>query len=107
MFSRFEVILFLMVIAGFFIPVVQYLQDYDDDGVINGRDNCTLAANQDQANTDDDTFGDVCDICPTTPSGERRSRVDCSVMCTSRWYWYQADEDLDGIGDECDSDFDE
>ena len=35
--------------------------DSDGDGVLDGVDNCRLLPNPDQANGDDDLFGDVCD----------------------------------------------
>lgn len=38
--------------------------DTDGDGVCDEDDNCPEIANADQTNTDGDTFGDVCDICP-------------------------------------------
>ncbi len=35
--------------------------DVDDDGVLNGDDNCAAVPNGDQANHDTDTLGDACD----------------------------------------------
>ncbi|MDJ0866229.1 MAG: hypothetical protein QNK03_08990 [Myxococcota bacterium] len=35
--------------------------DYDDDGVDDERDNCTLVANADQRDTDQDGYGNQCD----------------------------------------------
>ena len=40
--------------------------DDDSDGVGNDSDNCPLAANADQADTDGDTLGDACDTAITT-----------------------------------------
>jgi len=40
--------------------------DDDSDGVGNDSDNCPLAANSDQADTDGDTLGDACDTAITT-----------------------------------------
>ena len=62
--------------------------DVDNDGVVNGSDNCRFIANATQANTDRDNFGDACDLCPflfTTDNG---------------------DIDKDGVGDACDPDAD-
>jgi len=38
--------------------------DYDGDGFCVGADNCTQDYNPDQADSDGDGIGDVCDICP-------------------------------------------
>ena len=35
--------------------------DFDQDGVNNALDNCPFVANEDQADTDIDGIGDVCD----------------------------------------------
>lgn len=47
--------------------------DYDGDGVLNGKDNCPRKPNLDQADTDGDGLGDACDACPQTanPDGAR------------------------------------
>ena len=37
--------------------------DYDGDTITNNQDNCPLDANLDQADTDSDGAGDVCDVC--------------------------------------------
>ena len=47
-------------------------------------DNCRLAANTNQQDTDVDAVGDVCDMCVTVPNPS------------------QSDVDLDGTGDACD-----
>jgi cytosine/adenosine deaminase-related metal-dependent hydrolase len=38
--------------------------DLDDDGILNGADNCPEIANPDQADTDNDGKGNACDACP-------------------------------------------
>lgn len=43
--------------------------DDDDDGLVDTSDNCRLVVNPDQADTDADTVGDACDICPETLPG--------------------------------------
>ncbi len=59
--------------------------DSDDDGVIDGTDNCPLISNTDQENTDGDIQGDACDNCPFDQNSG------------------QEDADSDGIGDICDA----
>jgi hypothetical protein len=58
--------------------------DSDGDGVGNVCDNCALP-NPAQTDTDDDGVGDTCDNCDTTPNAN------------------QADADGDGVGDVCDN----
>jgi hypothetical protein len=53
----------------------------DDDGFLDGGDNCPAQANDDQA--DDDGVGDVCDNCPDS------------------WNPLQHDLDADGVGAIC------
>ena len=60
--------------------------DQDEDGYINGTDNCPFTANPDQLDGDGDDWGDVCDNCPGT------------------WNPDQVDRDNDGQGDPCDED---
>ena len=38
-----------------------FAADTDNDGIIETEDNCTLISNTDQLNSDNDSFGDVCD----------------------------------------------
>lgn len=58
--------------------------DSDEDGVLNGDDNCPFIANPGQEDGDTDSIGDVCDNCPSAPNPS------------------QDDADSDGVGDECD-----
>jgi hypothetical protein len=60
--------------------------DTDDDGVLDGVDNCPFAANNRQTDTDTDGHGDPCDVCPAVADPD------------------QADTDADGLGDACDPD---
>jgi len=46
----------------------QQMQDADHDGIQDADDNCVNEINPDQANADGDTWGDVCDLCPSEPS---------------------------------------
>jgi len=55
----------------------------DDDGFLDGGDNCPAQANDDQADADDDGVGDVCDNCPDS------------------WNPLQHDLDTDGVGAVC------
>jgi hypothetical protein len=54
------------------------------DGIPDICDNCPMVVNPDQADTDDDSFGNACDNCPNSYNPD------------------QADQDHDGFGDVCD-----
>ncbi len=47
--------------AGYDIGADEYVSDTDGDGIPDGIDNCTLAANPDQRDTDSDGYGNRCD----------------------------------------------
>ncbi|RZF78164.1 esterase [Pseudoalteromonas sp. S4488] len=79
--------------------------DADNDGVLDGADNCPNVANADQADNDNDGVGNVCD---STPDGETSdsdsdgvsdSLDNCPLVANSD----QLDSDADGVGDACDS----
>lgn len=76
--------------------------DADFDGVADSNDNCPTVANADQADTDNDGTGDVCD---TTPNGDDdldgfdNSTDNCPSIANAD----QIDTDTDGLGDACDS----
>ena len=57
-------------------------------GVCGNMDNCPLLANSNQADVDNDGFGDACDNCPSISNPG------------------QEDQDHDGAGDVCDGDRD-
>jgi hypothetical protein len=59
--------------------------DYDEDGIANDIDNCSLVYNPNQKDSDGDQIGDTCDNCPTKANRN------------------QADTDHDGVGDICDN----
>jgi len=60
--------------------------DPDGDGVADPTDNCPTTANQDQANTDDDPFGDACEL------------LNCVAFATV-WSNPTGDSDCDGFPD--------
>jgi len=61
--------------------------DRDDDGVLNGDDNCVMTPNSDQADSDSDTIGNACDNCTAKANAD------------------QIDSNGDGFGNICDGDF--
>jgi hypothetical protein len=75
----------------------------DGDGLDNTADNCPTDANADQADTDGDGEGDVCD---DTPNGTQDDDSDGVLNdvdnCPGVYNSDQADADGDGIGDVCD-----
>lgn len=94
--------------------------DQDNDGDLDGSDNCPTTANPDQLDTDEDGVGDACDNCPTTananqanndgdalgdacdPDDDNDGVLDGDDNCPFTANPDQADFDLDGIGDACD-----
>lgn len=59
--------------------------DKDNDGIIDGEDNCLSVGNPTQTDLDNDTVGDVCDNCPFVSNNN------------------QLDSDNDGKGNACDN----
>lgn len=66
----------------------QFADDYDNDGVEDGSDNCPSVMDATQADTDGDGVGDVCDNCLNAANAD------------------QSNIDADGLGDACDPDLD-
>ena len=75
--------------------------DQDDDGIFDSEDNCPETPNADQADMDEDGYGDACD---SDIDGD--GIVDDEDRCP--WVASQNNEDLDGdgLGDICDDDID-
>ena len=81
--------------------------DTDGDGVGDICDNCPNKDNPDQINNDDDSYGDVCDNCPDSTNQDQQnsdndSHGDVCDNCPLHDNEDQADSDGDGIGDVCD-----
>ncbi len=75
--------------------------DMDGDGLLNEEDNCPAVPNLDQADTDEDGFGDACDIFDDRDlDGDGVPRG--SDNCVGLFNPDQADSDGDGTGDACD-----
>jgi hypothetical protein len=75
--------------------------DMDDDGILDGEDNCPSVPNPDQANMDGDKQGDLCD-----PDKDGDFLVDGEDNCPDVGNAMQSDIDGDGVGDPCDGDAD-
>ena len=85
--------------------------DADDDGFGDACDNCPLATNHDQADADGDGVGDACDICPANPNPGQEDtdgdgHGDACDNCPAIANANQSDADGDGVGDVCDPDVD-
>jgi hypothetical protein len=75
--------------------------DDDNDGILDGVDNCPLISNADQANNDNDDEGDLCDT-----DDDNDGILDIDDNCPLTANADQSDFDGDGIGDICDDDID-
>ncbi|MCB9858457.1 MAG: thrombospondin type 3 repeat-containing protein [Phycisphaerales bacterium] len=81
--------------------------DSDNDGHIDGCDNCPLDANANQADADGDGVGDVCDNCVNNFNGGQADADGDGIgnvcdNCRNVANPFQADNDGDGVGNACD-----
>ncbi len=81
------------------------LLDTDNDGIVDGSDNCPLIANSNQSDKDGDGIGDVCDT-PDAPDQDGDGVTDGDDNCPSVANANQADVNNNDIGDVCESDTD-
>ena len=81
--------------GGFDSGVWLYQTDRDNDGLLDGEDNCPRQANADQANHDGDLQGDVCD-----EDDDNDNLVDELDDCPygETWWFSEASTDHDGDG---------
>ena len=77
--------------------------DSDSDGVVDTEDNCPADANGDQADSDGNGVGDVCDGGSTPTDSDGDGWNDNEDNCPDVFNSDQADSDGNGIGDACDS----
>jgi hypothetical protein len=88
--------------------------DYESDGVVNAQDNCPLRPNRDQADSNGDGVGDLCEVRDffgnVVPDNDGDGVADSTDNCV--WYPNPGQEDTtglaadppgipDGIGDAC------
>jgi hypothetical protein len=79
------------------------LPDSDADGVVDSLDNCALVSNANQKNSDDDSFGDACDLDDLDDlDDDNDSLADADDNCSKKYNPDQADNDGDGRGNVCD-----
>ncbi len=79
------------------------MADGDNDGVADSLDNCISDHNPDQADTDGDGIGNVCDATPNGDvDGDGRDDV-IGDNCPTVFNPVQEDVDADGVGDVCDN----
>ena len=69
--------------------------DMDDDGVLDGSDNCLEAANPEQRDSDGDAYGNFCD--PDLNNDGMVNFADLQLF-RERFFGADADADLDGDG---------
>jgi len=75
--------------------------DFDFDGILDALDNCPFDPNPDQADSDADRQGDICDLDDDNDGVE-----DVTDNCPVHFNPDQEDADGDGVGDACTFDTD-
>lgn len=80
-------------------PAQTFIHDADQDGLVDGGDNCPAVANADQADLDRDGFGDACDMDVDGDDVSTHAGDNCERVANAD----QADADDDGIGDACEA----
>ncbi len=80
-------------------------QDFDKDGVLDQNDNCPLAANGSQKDSDGDGMADACDLDLDNDGVDDDGDVNGTAVpvdnCITQPNPDQADSNGDGIGDAC------
>lgn len=100
-----QVLKFTFLIATFLTLIIfiscskdeEPLPDTDEDGIVDEDDNCPLVSNPDQADSDGDGIGDVCE-----EDADGDGIPDDEDNCPETENPDQLDSDEDGIGDVCD-----
>ena len=81
------------------INVLPKIQDSDNDGLEDDKDNCPLKYNPKQEDIDADGIGDVCDSCDDRDSDQDKIK-NCLDKCPDKPETYNGYEDNDGCPDE-------
>lgn len=84
--------------GGYDVGVWLYQTDRDGDGVLDGEDNCPRVANTNQANHDNDLFGDDCDA-DDDNDGVEDTVDDCPTGALNWISDSNTDHDSDGCED--------
>jgi Thrombospondin type 3 repeat len=77
--------------------------DFDEDGILDGQDNCPAVKNADQSDGDGDGLGDACDFCAGGQDSDSDGICDAVDNCPQTWNPEQTDVDGNGLGDACDT----
>ena len=80
--------------------------DADQDNIGDNADNCPATANSDQADSDGDGIGDVCDTNDQDADGYEDDVDNCPTVANGANEDDQLDTDSDGLGNACDNDDD-
>ncbi len=89
-------------------PLTSSPGDADDDGHLDGADNCPQRYNPNQADADTDGVGDPCDNCASVANADQTDTDedaygDACDNCPVLHHYSQDETDGDGVGDVCDS----